>query len=149
MTIHEDVLRFARTNLNKKVGRGQCFDLVDQALRAAGAASAADYGPVGRNADYEWGLGVMVGSVRPGDIVQFRNYRVDFETEAGTGYETRGAPNHSAIVASVGEGGVIEVFEQNVYGVQLVKRNTLYFVGREGVRISGSFRYFRPQPRGE
>ncbi len=148
MTIHEQVLRFARTRLDRKVGRGQCFDLADQALRAAGAASASDYGEVTPRADYVWGLRVMVSSVRPGDIVQFRNYRVDFETADGTGFETRGNPNHTAIVASVSDNGVFEVYEQNVYNVQAVRRNTLYFERGDGIRITGSFQFYRPQPSG-
>ena len=150
MTIGQQVAQFARSHMNQKVGRrGECFDLADQALRAAGAASAADYGQVTANADYQWGLSVMLSSVRPGDIVQFRNYRVEIDNEQGEGFETRGNPNHTAIVASVGENGVIEVFEQNVYGVRRVKRNTLYFESGNGITVSGRFTFYRPQPRGE
>jgi hypothetical protein len=47
-----------------------------------------------------------------------------------------------------GANGVIEVFEQNVYNVRLVKRNTLYFQNGNGIRISGQFIIYRPQPRG-
>ena len=89
----------------------------------------------------------MLSSVQPGDIVQFRNYRVDINNATGVGFETRGSPNHTAIVASVGRNGVIEVFEQNVYDVRLVKRNTLYFQNGTGIRVSGQFNFYRPQPR--
>jgi hypothetical protein len=148
MTISQQVVRYAQSHLNKRIGRGECFDLADRALRAANASSAADYGPITANADYVWGLRVMLGSAQPGDIIQFRNYRVDINNAQGVGFETRGNPNHTAIVASVGANGVIEVFEQNVYNVRTVKRNTLYFQNGNGIRVSGQFIIYRPQPRG-
>jgi hypothetical protein len=39
------------------------------------------------------------------------------------------------------------VFEQNVYDVRKVQRNTLYLQNGDGIRISGTFRIYRPQPR--
>ena len=145
--MYGNIVRFAEQHLNRRVGRGECFDLADRALRAAGAETASDRGPISASGDYEWGLRVLLRSVQPGFIVQFRNYRVDIDNASGVGFETRGSPNHTAIVASVGEGGVIDVFEQNVYNVRRVQRNTLYFENRPGIRISGQFHFYRPQPR--
>ena len=145
MTINARVLQFATRHLNQRVGRGECFDLADRALRAAGAQSAADYGEITAHGDYQWGLGVA--TPQPGDIIQFRNYRVDIDNESGVGFETRGSPNHTAIIASVGENGVVEVLEQNVYNVRKVKRNTLYLQSGRGIRVTGTFRIYRPQPR--
>ena len=93
MTINSDVVQFARTNLNRRVGRrGECFDLADRALRAAGALSADHYGAITRDADYVWGLRVMLSSVRPGDIVQFRNYRADINNETAWEKKPGAAP---------------------------------------------------------
>ena len=38
------------------------------------AKSAADYGKVSRNADYTWGTAVTLSDLKPGDVIQFRNY---------------------------------------------------------------------------
>jgi hypothetical protein len=148
MTINQQVVLYARNHLNRRVRRGECYDLAHRALLAANASSAPDYGRITATADYVWGLRVMLASAQAGDIIQFRNYRVDIDNETGVGFQTRGSPNHTAIIASVGANGVIEVFEQNVYNVKTVKRNTLYFQNGNGIRVTGQFIIYRPQPRG-
>ena len=40
----DQVVAFARGKIGQCVGNGECFDLADQALRSAGAKSAADFG---------------------------------------------------------------------------------------------------------
>ena len=149
MSINMQVVQFARSHMNRSVGRGECYDLAHLALESAGAASAPDYGEITPRGDYQWGLGVMLGSVKAGDIVQFRNYRVDIDNEQGTGFETRGNPNHTAIVASVGQAGVLEVFEQNVGDMKRVMRRTLYFQNDNGITVTGQFKFYRPQPRND
>ena len=78
----DQVLSFARAKIGRRVGRGECFDLVDQALRNARAKSAADFGTVTPYADYMWGSRVSLSDVRPGDIIQFRDYRYDRTIDA-------------------------------------------------------------------
>jgi len=175
-TINPAVIRFASGHMRQTVGRGECFDLADEALRSAGALSAADYGEITATADYEWGLAVMLQSARPGDIVQFRNYRFVRETtivvrnaqnqviEEGNEVEEATRPHHTAIIQSVSQTGEIVVYEQNADGVRSVASNPLYLLSRRlpaqttrsggnsetrttNITVSGTYRIFRPQPR--
>jgi hypothetical protein len=121
-TIHEKVLAWAHGKLGQQVGRGECWDFVDQALQSAGARSSTT---VGRNDDYVWGTPVKINEVVPGDILQFRNWIVTTKIEMvvrfvdGTGYRdtdevvTR-RPHHTAIVEHVAGGGILRVYEQHV-----------------------------------
>ena len=147
MTINQDVLAFASTKLGQTVGGGECYDLANRALQAANARTASDYGEITPDADYEWGHGVMLSSVQPGDIIQFRDYHYRIEYDDGWEEETR--PHHTAIVASVGTNGAIMVYEQNVgsgSSRRTVQHNQLYFQNTAAITVSGSFRFFRPQP---
>jgi hypothetical protein len=125
VALNDDVLAWARQRMGQQVGSGECFDLADQALRAAGARSAADLGPVGGNVNYIWGEAVQRSSARPGDIVQFRSFRSTITTttrrdysdgsmEESTASEVQERPHHTAIVAAVGTNGELTLLEQNV-----------------------------------
>jgi len=145
MTINQQVRRFATQHFGRRVGGGECFDLADQALRHAGAKSAADYGSVTPSANYVWGRATTVAHARAGDIIQFRNFRCTVTTvttthtdqpngghqeETETQTETKSRPHHTAIVDSVGSHGEMTVLEQNVGGVRSVVRNNLFFTSR-------------------
>ena len=58
--IGEEVFRFASSRLRKKVGRGECWDLPFQALKAAGAKTPHDLG----NDLYVWGTEIPLSDVR-------------------------------------------------------------------------------------
>src|SRR5215213_2896467 len=109
------ITTYASTRSGQTVGSGECFDLVNSALKGAGANGAASYGAITPTADYIWGRKISLAELRAGDAVQFKNFEVEITTEtettnedgsssASTNVETigRGVPNHSAIVASVG-----------------------------------------------
>jgi hypothetical protein len=100
----------------KAVGDGECFALADHALKAAGAKSAEDFGKITPNANYVWGSPVSLENVRPGDILQFRNYyiKVETETDSGSEWHTLTRPHHTAIVVAVNADGSVVVAEQNV-----------------------------------
>jgi hypothetical protein len=161
-SIAERILGFTRRNRGQRVGDGECFTLADQALRGAGARSAADYGGVSPNADYVWGDAVALTAVRPGDVVQFRDYQYqrdverqhpDGSSESETQVEER--PHHTAIVETVGANGEITVLEQNAPQGGPVVRTRLYFASAERtaggesttIRVRGSFWFYRPQAR--
>jgi len=99
-----------------------CFALVDKLLRKVGAASAADGDvPVTATADYDWGDGILLESIQPGDILQFNKHVVDISTwkyANGKWYEASGRtltrPHHTAIVMEVRKDGSVVVVEQNV-----------------------------------
>jgi hypothetical protein len=154
----DEIVSYARERLGERVGDGECFTLVDRALRNAGAKSAADYGEVTPDADYVWGASVGLSDLRPGDVIQFRDYRFERTVETsdseGTATETHSEerPHHTAIVEVV-DGSTVTVLEQNAPDGQPVLRTVLYFDNSHvaagdtttTVTVSGSWWFYRPQ----
>jgi hypothetical protein len=158
----ERIVSYPRRHRGQRVGDGECFTLADRALRTAGARSAADYGQVTPDVDYVWGTSVQLGTVQPGDVIQFRNYRYDREVETRrpdgsitTETEFQERPHHTAIVEQVGAGGEITVLEQNSPVGTGVTRSRLFFSGSRQtgggrtttISVSGTVWFYRPQPR--
>jgi hypothetical protein len=145
-----------------------CFALVDKLLRSLGAETAADGDvPVTATADYDWGDGIMLDSIQPGDILQFSKHFVEIATwkyANGKWYETAtrtlNRPHHTAIVVEVHQDGSVVVVEQNVYpGPGKVTRNVIpkLDAGEETrqvsteekikLKVTGSVRAYRPVPK--
>jgi uncharacterized protein YkwD len=112
------ILRFCFDHRGKKVGDGECTALVEHAFRFAGARR---FPPYGLNGDYVWGKlvatvrphEVPLDKIEPGDILQFRDVKFEFETKTGA-TETLAAPHHTAVVVAVQDRGrVLSVLEQN------------------------------------
>ena len=158
----DQIVAFAQARRGHSVGDGQCFALADQALKSASAKSAADFGTVDHDADYVWGTATSVVDAKPGDIIQFRDYRYDREITTdlgGGGSDTRTdfqeRPHHTAIVASVDGGGAITVLEQNAPEGSATHRVQLFFLDRDDksgnkttkITIQGTFTIYRPQHR--
>ena len=155
----DQIVGFARRQQGSRVGKGECFDLADQALRGAKAKSAADYGKISRNADYTWGTPVTLADLQPGDVIQFRNYIYTSTVVTKTDKETTtdevdvDRPHHTAIVESVGDNGAVTVLEQNAPDGSPVARTVLYFKdstttsGRKTttIKVTGKFWFFRPE----
>jgi hypothetical protein len=161
-SLGEQVVGYARQRVGQVVGDGECFTLVDNALRNAGARSAADYGTVTPNADYVWGSAVAQSDLRPGDVIQFRDYRYDREVETShpdgsseTQTDSQERPHHTAVVERVGADGAVTVLEQNVPDGGPVTRNELFFSNRDAtsggtsttIRVRGQFWFYRPEAR--
>jgi len=153
----DQVVSYARSHMGQRVGSGECFDLADRALRAAGARSASDFGPVTADADYRWGSPIAIENVAPGDIIQFRNYAFAKRTETSEGWqeERQERPHHTAIVLSNDGHGAVTVMEQNAPEGSGVHRTQLFFTSRQDqdggtrvtVTVSGQFWFYRPEPR--
>lgn len=145
-----------------------CFALVDKLLRTLGAATAADGDvAVTATADYDWGDGILLDSIQPGDILQFRKHVVDIATwkyANGKWYEASGRtftrPHHTAIVMEVRKDGSVVVVEQHVYpNPGKVTRNVIprLDVGEETrmvsseekikLKVTGSVSAYRPAPK--
>ena len=144
-----------------------CFGLVDKLLRDLGGKSAGDYGTLTKDADYDWGDGIMLDSIQPGDILQFRNHKVYSSTlqllDSGKWFETAESvatrPHHTAIVVAVAQDGVA-VVEQNVWpDPKKVTRSVIPKLD-EGedtrwidkthkikLKVTGSVRAFHPVPK--
>lgn len=126
----EDLSAKLKAAAEKKVGGDaltskfglDCFALVDRLLRSLGAETAADGDvPVTAKADYDWGDGILLESIQPGDILQFSQHVVHSETLTLGSYKwsvtetrTQTRPHHTAIVLDVGKDGSVTVVEQNV-----------------------------------
>lgn len=141
-SINQTVVAWARGQLKKRVGRGECWDLPDHALRHAGAQSSTTHG---RDDDYVWGEEIPIIAAIPGDILQFRDHVVMTTTTVRTtwagGSVTSGPdavpatrPHHSAIVVGVGA-GVLTILEQHVRpGGEHVQQHSLPI--RPGTTVS-------------
>src|SRR3954462_2586995 len=112
--------RVGKNALMKTHYGSDCFVLVDQLLRDLGAETAADGDvKVTPTADYDWGDGISLTSIQPGDILQFRKHFVKIvtvtkkPTETVTNAVTLNRPHHTAIVVSVNSDGSVTVIEQN------------------------------------
>ena len=144
-----------------------CFGLVDKLLRDLGGKSAGDYGPLSKDADYDWGDGIMLESIQPGDILQFRNHLVHSSTlqllDSGKWFQTAEStatrPHHTAIVIAVAKDGVT-VVEQNVWPDPKKVRTSVIPKLDEGedtrwidkehkikLKVTGSVRAFHPVPK--
>ena len=156
------VYEYANKKRGQKVGSGECFDLADFALKSINAKSAEDFGKITGNADYVWGKLINFRTAIPGDIIQFRNYKVTItiKEEGYFPYKSRftiDRPHHTAIVSKVNGRDGILVLEQNIgEGSQrrTVQENTLYFgsptpvqKGKEKtiITVSGIAKFYRPQ----
>jgi hypothetical protein len=146
-----------------------CFALVDKLLRNLGAQTAADGDvPVTATADYDWGDGIMLDSIQPGDILQFRKHVVHTQTltnSNGKWYETEvrtlTRPHHTAIVMEVHKDGSVTVVEQNVHpSPGKVTRNVIpkleagestRRVGDVKIKmtVTGAVRAYRPAPKAD
>lgn len=160
-SIGERVVSFARRQRGDHVGDGQCFALADQALRHAEAKSARDYGTITPDADYVWGTSVTLADLRPGDIIQFRNYSYEREIviersdETVTRQDAQDRPHHTAIVQSVDGNGAVTVLEQNAPDGSPVGRSQLFFTSgtttsgnqTTTIRVHGTFWFYRPEAR--
>lgn len=122
LTINQRVINWARGRMGQQVGRGECWDLADQALRNAGAHSS---NTTDAGADYVWGAAVRVTDATPGDVLQFRDFSVFTTTTVSTKFadgaeeietteETLERPHHTALVDSNPGNGWISILEQNV-----------------------------------
>lgn len=115
----------------RQIGRyrdGECWTLVEDAVVGAGGRSSRGQTPnFGPNASYVWGTLGSITGLQAGDVLQFTRYdwlretTVDVTNPDGSGsvntttqQETRGVPNHTALVVRVVSAGIVDVIEQNI-----------------------------------
>lgn len=124
--LNQKVVIWAQGQLGKKVGRGLCWDLGEQALKQAGAQTSNDLGPVKDDTDYIWGEPIEIKDIEPGDILQIRDHVVTTATKTESIFpdklrltETEEATaqrgHHTAIVNGMLDGnGAVKTLEQHV-----------------------------------
>lgn len=105
--LNRGVLAFAVKRFGQKVGRGECWDLAADALKAVGARRAKGY---------TFGQRVKLENVKPGDILQFHKAR--FQTKRF--WQVLGAPQHTAVVAAVADTKIV-LLHQNIGAKRFVQ----------------------------
>ncbi len=122
---------YLNTVINKKVDRGECWDLANQALTRANAGWTfpTTFGRL---------VNPVTDTIYPGDIIQFTN--VKLKNSKG---ETWTFPKHTAIVYEVISKGVYKIAEQNVNGNRKVQIDDLAFKDK----VSGKLQFYRPVPK--
>ena len=133
--VNQRVVAFAKQNLGKKVGNGECWTLAADAISAAGGK---------RPRDYVHGRELRPGeAVLPGDIMQFTSVRL----ENRKGWVQLGSPHHTAVVQEVAGPKTYKILHQNVGGgggdPKIVKSQTINLAELK----SGSIKIYRPQPK--
>jgi len=126
LTTNQKVVVWARGKLGNKVGRGECWDLGEAALKQAGTSTSNDLGPVGADTDYVWGDPIDLAKVQAGDILQIRNHVVttttvieykfkDGSVVTETQESTAKRGHHTAIVNGMADAnGRLPTLEQHV-----------------------------------
>jgi hypothetical protein len=152
---NKKVLKFARDNLGKKVGDGECATL---ALRALEEAKAQRF-YISSEKEYIWGKLIrtvtpgknLTGDVLPGDILQFRD--AVLVHKVGRMTSEANYPHHTSLVEAVKDDGkTLELLHQNAGAFDAspevrrkVQRGTLHLTDLK----KGSIKIYRPQPPGE
>lgn len=117
-------LNYAVTRLGQRIGRGECWDLADQALESL--PSVMYHRGLGPGGDYKWGLlsatitrANPVANLRPGMILQFRD--AVFHWRRNRKVYLRKAEHHTAIVSAVSDDkNDLCILHQNESGVRQV-----------------------------
>lgn len=104
--VNNEILNFVNTKINKKVGRGECWDLAAQALNSVEAKWDGKF-KFGNEINFD------LDSVYPGDIIQFKGVKVKY-IENGIKY-TENMTQHTAIIYTVKGKGVFDLAHQNTH----------------------------------
>ncbi len=134
---------------------GECWDLAEGALEAAGAKTSNDLNPQFKwgkekrkkwDEDYIWGSEISFKELQPGDIIQFKGHVMTYRDKE----YTRG--HHTAIVEKVDQTSAVHVIEQHVTKNKSARRSILYFYdtiieenGQQiSIKVTGQFHFYRP-----
>lgn len=132
--MNQKIIAYVTTKIDKKVGRGECWDLAKYALEE----NEAQW-------DHRLRFGKAIDpqkeAILPGDIVQFENVKVEYNK--GQVIHTETMTQHTAIVYEVKAKGEYVLAHQNT---EFSGRK----VGLSDLRLAdvkrGKLRFYRPQP---
>jgi hypothetical protein len=152
--LNQRIVDFARAQLGKQVGDGECTALVVAAYRSAGARRLPPYG---RDADYVWGAELRTAAeVLPGDVIQFRDARFERRERLRNGGQrvtTTTFPHHTAIVAETRPSGAAFVILHQNSGDPSLPEAQRRTVRQDSLRMQdhrrGKLWFYRPLPDGE
>lgn len=102
--LNREIIEYLESVIGKKVDRGECWDLANQALKKSEA---------------DWDKAFVYGNLKdpkkdeifPGDLIQFDNIVIKYQE--GNNYYTETMGQHTAIVYKVKKKGVYEIAHQN------------------------------------
>ena len=145
--LNQKIVNFCETNLDQKVGNGNCYALAHCALIDAGAKPKFDDYP--GKGDYVWGYLVYylerdetavkssgkIDSILPGDVIQFRDCRFAEKNWS------QSFGHHTAVIVGVENGGkALKILQQNYNGKNVVTALTIHPMALE----KGWFRIYQP-----
>jgi len=107
--VNSRVLTYVKTVIGSTVGRGECWDLADQALTFANA----QFDKTSPETIYIFGkqYNPEKEKVLPGDIIQFEDVALSYKD--GNMIFTENYKHHTAIVFRIKENGSFELAHQN------------------------------------
>lgn len=109
--LNAKVIEYVNQNMDKKVGRGECWDLAAGAM----AYSNAYFDRSTKKTAIIFGkeLNPKKDEILPGDIIQFKEVQMKWREGNRVFQSTLGVPNHTAIVYEVNGPGDYELAHQN------------------------------------
>ena len=132
-TLNVGVLKFVKSKINKKVGRGECWDL---------AAEALEYVDAKWDKEYIFGQEVDPNTdcIFAGDIIQFENVKLKYVKGEVTYHEMM--LHHTAIIYQVSGTGKYKLAHQNIR----IRNNRVEITDIDLKNISkGELHIYRPE----
>ncbi|OHD63653.1 MAG: hypothetical protein A2176_05845 [Spirochaetes bacterium RBG_13_51_14] len=132
--INDQIVASVKSMIGKRVGSGECWDLVQEVLDINGA---------------DWGHPLNFGElldpdkdlIKTGDIIQFKAVTLVEKFPSGAvKHQTIGAPDHTAVIIGVAGTKIYRLAEQNSDGKRFVITSTVNC----NAIISGTYRIYRP-----
>jgi len=130
--LNKQVLSYVQSVIGKKVERGECWDLANQALILINADWDKKY-------VYGNKIDPKTEKVFPGDMIQFENVKTQYK-KGNTTY-TELMPHHTAIVYKVLGKGIFEIAHQNT---EFSKRKVGISQLNLNYIITGDIYFYRP-----
>jgi hypothetical protein len=130
--LNKGILDYTSSKMNKKVGRGECWDLASYALKQVGAKW---------DGEYDFGRLIEKGEcIMPGDIIQFERIKIKYKKGSQT--FTEAMPHHTAIIYEVISADEVKLAHQNTgYTGRKVGVTNLRFSTIQ----SGKYMIYRPE----
>ena len=133
LQLNQQIIGFVNSNMNKKVGKGECWDLANEALTLVQAKWDGNL-KFGRKLDYK------KECIYPGDIIQFEKVKVKY-TENKVTYQ-EAMPHHTAIIYEVkGTGDFVLAHQNTAYTGRKVGTSSLNLMNVTGGKIN----IYRPE----
>jgi hypothetical protein len=129
--LNKQVLAFAHENMGKKIGRGECWDLAAQPLKALGATWNNKF-IFGKKIGTGGASGLKLErdmTLMPGDIIHFLKVKTSWtknypDGRRASGSETIGMPDHVAILKKYDGKTLLTLLHQNVSGKRYMVETT-------------------------